>query len=1150
MKPSSLLLFLLVADLQAATLTWDANNATTLPQDGAGTWDTSQNNWWNGSANPLFTPGDNVVFGATSANAAYTITLASSTSVGSLTFSNTNTFPRYTIDLGTNTLTVNGQLSLNAQAYDYGTAFSNGTLQTRMSGSSAANPDIYFDPNDGIDYGVVLASAVDFGSGNRYILGTPQRNDVARYSGDLRFNGALTGTASLYLAGTTTDNSHNVHYVLNGSSPGFTGNIILNGNADLALTNNSALTSANNVTFDPGSARAALFLFGHSVTIGNLNDPNILGTRWIHNGSLDSSNGGTNSNTSGSSIALGLRTPANLTITQTVDGTFGGSISDGLNDTGTGVPGSYFPLGITKNGNATLTLSGICSHSGPTIVNAGSLCVNGTSNFSHISIANGARLTGTGNTNEVDMSNGSILSPGIASIGTLTTGPLVIGFSPSDTGTINVALGANPAILKVYGGVTTTGTANTVTINLNGEAPPVGQYPVIDYVAGNIGGTGISAFKLGNLPNRVSATLVENTFNTSIDIRINGMDFPVWTGAQSSEWSNATIAGSKNWTMASDSSLTTDFAANDTVQFDDDAITTTVDISSTDVAPGSVRFVNNWKNFLLTGSKGIVDGNSQPALSMNGSGTLTIANTNSFTGPVFFNGGTISTTTLTNSGIPGPLGAGTSLNFGGGTLSYTGSSFAINRSLNALSGNSSIHISNPATTLTLGGILSGSANLTLGGAGKCSITGYSVMTGTLAIESGGICELASGGNLGSTGITNNGTLTLRSGSLPYTGNMTIGSGAALVVDRTDASALSGNLSGAGSLLIQNTGMPTLAGTNTYLGGTTLAGPDLSVSNGSALGSGTLHWNIPSTLAIANTAAVTLPNNITLADSGTYTILKSSVSTTGGTLTELSGLIGGGGAGATLYLNTNASGDYSTTFRLSAASTYRATIFLNRGCIEIANAAALGDPGNQLNMASNSNNTLGTLRFGTALTVANPILFATPVQANTNGYDVALSGVLSGGGTAWLSKLGGGALILAGNNTFAGTVTLSGGSLQVGNGGTSGTLGSGSITNNATLAFCRSDAITVANAISGTGGIVQKGTGTTTLTGTVGASSLTVNSGTLALNGSLSNPPALYLNSGTLALGNGISNIGSQTVAALTQARARSRWISTARPRTA
>ena len=43
--------------------------------------------------------------------------------------------------------------------------------------------------------------------------------------------------------------------------------------------------------------------------------------------------------------------------------------------------------------------------------------------------------------------------------------------------------------------------------------------------------------------------------------------------------------------------------------------------------------------------------------------------------------------------------------------------------------------------------------------------------------------------------------------------------------------------------------------------------------------------------------------------------------------------------------------------------------------------------------------------------------------------------------------------LTGNNLYAGTTTINAaGTLQVGNGGTTGSLGSGSVTNNATLAF--------------------------------------------------------------------------------------------------
>ena len=47
----------------AATLTWDANASSTGPQDGAGTWNTTTSNWWNGTTNVLWTNGDDAIFG-------------------------------------------------------------------------------------------------------------------------------------------------------------------------------------------------------------------------------------------------------------------------------------------------------------------------------------------------------------------------------------------------------------------------------------------------------------------------------------------------------------------------------------------------------------------------------------------------------------------------------------------------------------------------------------------------------------------------------------------------------------------------------------------------------------------------------------------------------------------------------------------------------------------------------------------------------------------------------------------------------------------------------------------------------------------------------------------------------------------------------
>ena len=77
-----------------------------------------------------------------------------------------------------------------------------------------------------------------------------------------------------------------------------------------------------------------------------------------------------------------------------------------------------------------------------------------------------------------------------------------------------------------------------------------------------------------------------------------------------------------------------------------------------------------------------------------------------------------------------------------------------------------------------------------------------------------------------------------------------------------------------------------------------------------------------------------------------------------------------------------------------------------------------------------------------------------------------------GGTGTLTKLGAGTTTLTGANTYSGVTTISAGVLQVGSGGTAGTLGSGSVTNNAGLSFNRSDAITIANNIAGTGTLTK------------------------------------------------------------------------------
>ena len=92
-----------------------------------------------------------------------------------------------------------------------------------------------------------------------------------------------------------------------------------------------------------------------------------------------------------------------------------------------------------------------------------------------------------------------------------------------------------------------------------------------------------------------------------------------------------------------------------------------------------------------------------------------------------------------------------------------------------------------------------------------------------------------------------------------------------------------------------------------------------------------------------------------------------------------------------------------------------------------------------------------------------------------------------------------------NGRYIMYATISTGTLQIGSGGTTGSLATGSaITNNATLAFNRSNPVTegtdFASVIGGSGGVTQAGSGTLILSGAnTYAGKTRINNGTLSVN---------------------------------------------------
>ncbi|NDF68950.1 MAG: hypothetical protein EB143_05490, partial [Actinobacteria bacterium] len=355
---------------------------------------------------------------------------------------------------------------------------------------------------------------------------------------------------------------------------------------------------------------------------------------------------------------------------------------------------------------------------------------------------------------------------------------------------------------------------------------------------------------------------------------------------------------------------------------------------------------------------------------------------------------------------------------------------------------------------------------------------------------------SSGGNITISGSGSLGT------SASYSGAIAITSATSTFTYASSTSqTLSGAISGAGALVKSGTSGLTLDGTSTFTGTTTVSGGTLTVSSAGALGASgaSQGTTVDSGAALYVQAAVTVPEPLTISGTGralSGAIFFGSAGTLSGAVTMAAdstiqvgytaGTISGAISGAFGLTKT---GQGSLT--LSGANTFSGALTISDGTVSVGAGSTTGS------IATTSVVVSGTLDFN-----------------RSDG--VTYSGVISGSGS--LTQSGGGTLTLTGTNTYSGGTTISSGTLSVGAGSNAGVI-AGNVTNNATLVFDRSDAVTFAGAISGTGAVTKSGTNTLTLTsnGTYSGAT-TVSGGALVLqNNAPSTSSSGFGGAGTLTI---------------------------------
>jgi autotransporter-associated beta strand protein len=362
---------------------------------------------------------------------------------------------------------------------------------------------------------------------------------------------------------------------------------------------------------------------------------------------------------------------------------------------------------------------------------------------------------------------------------------------------------------------------------------------------------------------------------------------------------------------------------------------------------------------------------------------------------------------------------------GGDTTSGTGgllsNSSASDASLSGAVSMSVGGIFGGAGNMSLSGVISGTGSLnkvdagmvTLANAGDNTYTGSTIISGgTLSISRDGHLGAAPGAATADAIQMTNGSTLRTSASLGLAANrgVTLGTGGGRFDVTSGTLGVAGAVSGTGALTKLGSGTLTLSASNSYGGGTTLNAGTLLLGGSNSLGS--------------SSGALTV-NGGTL-DLGGATMSVGTLSGTGGTIA-----LGGGGLTTTMTSNQTFSGAIGGTggftkgggsvLTLAGQSTYTGLTTVSEGTLQIG-----------------SGGTAGLLGSGTVALASTGNIVFNRSDALTVNNTFTWSGTSNAGGS--ITHSGAGTLALQGNQSAcavqttagAGAVTVSGGTLTLGN----------------------------------------------------------------------------------------------------------------------